>query len=233
MILVESVSKTFKSGDTDLTVLNNISFSISKGEFVSILGASGSGKSTLLGLLAGLDRPTTGQITLNNQKLNHLTEDQLSVFRNRQVGFVFQSFQLIPTLTAIENVMVPMELLGLDHVREKAKELLDLVGLSQRRNHYPVQLSGGEQQRVGIARAFANNPVILFADEPTGNLDTKTGQKMIELMLELNQSKKTTLVMVTHDLGLAKQTDRILRLSDGSLISDEIVSIENKSTVAP
>lgn len=233
MILVESVSKTFKSGDTDLTVLNNISFSISKGEFVSILGASGSGKSTLLGLLAGLDRPSTGQIMLNDQKLNLLTEDQLSIFRNRHVGFVFQSFQLIPTLTALENVMVPIELLGLDHVREKAKELLDLVGLSQRKNHYPVQLSGGEQQRVGIARAFANNPVILFADEPTGNLDTKTGQKMIELMLELNQSKKTTLVMVTHDLGLAKQTDRILRLSDGSLISDEIVSIENKPTVAP
>ena len=231
MITVESVSKTFKSGDSNLTVLKNVSFSIGQGEFVSILGPSGSGKSTLLGLLAGLDRPSEGAVYLNNQNLNNLSEDQLSVFRNKYVGFVFQSFQLIPTLTAIENVMVPLELQGVKNADDIALSLLDKVGLSHRTDHYPVQLSGGEQQRVGIARAFSNQPLILFADEPTGNLDTKTGHKIIDLMLDMNQNLKTTLVMVTHDMGLAQLTKRIIRLSDGEMVSDEFMMTDKNQTV--
>lgn len=231
MITVESVSKTFKSGDSNLTVLKNVSFTINQGEFVSILGPSGSGKSTLLGLLAGLDRPSNGAVYLNNQNLNNLSEDQLSVFRNKYVGFVFQSFQLIPTLTAIENVMVPLELQGVKDADDIALSLLDKVGLSHRTDHYPVQLSGGEQQRVGIARAFSNQPLILFADEPTGNLDTKTGHKIIDLMLDMNQNLKTTLVMVTHDMGLAQLTKRIIRLSDGEMVSDEMMIPNQNQTV--
>lgn len=212
------------SGESNLTVLKNVSFEIQKGEFISILGPSGSGKSTLLGLLAGLDRPSTGSVSLNNQNLNTLTEDKLSIFRNLYVGFVFQSFQLIPTLTALENVMVPLELQNRKDAQKNAESLLEKVGLASRKNHYPIQLSGGEQQRVAIARAFSNQPLILFADEPTGNLDQKTGHKILDLMLELNQNEQTTLVMVTHDLNLAQLSQRIIKLSDGELVSDEKVS---------
>lgn len=223
MISSNNLTKTFRSGDSDLTVLKSVSFHIEAGEFVSILGPSGSGKSTLLGLLAGLDRPSNGNVTLNGQNLNGLSEDQLSVFRNKNVGFVFQSFQLIPTLTALENVMVPLELLGLKDAEEKAEALLNQVGLFPRRFHYPVQLSGGEQQRVALARAFSTTPVILFADEPTGNLDQKTGAKIFDLLQNLNEQNGTTLVMVTHDQALANRSKRILRLADGELVSDEAV----------
>lgn len=224
MIKVDSVSKSFMSGESNLTVLKNVSFEIQKGEFISILGPSGSGKSTLLGLLAGLDRPSTGSVSLNGQNLNSLSEDKLSIFRNLHVGFVFQSFQLIPTLTALENVMVPLELQNRKDAQKNAESLLEKVGLASRKNHYPIQLSGGEQQRVAIARAFSNQPLILFADEPTGNLDQKTGHKILDLMLELNQNEQTTLVMVTHDLNLAQLSQRIIKLSDGELVSDEKVS---------
>lgn len=224
MIKVDSVSKSFMSGESNLTVLKNVSFEIQKGEFISILGPSGSGKSTLLGLLAGLDRPSTGSVSLNNQNLNSLSEDKLSIFRNLHVGFVFQSFQLIPTLTALENVMVPLELQNRKDAQKNAESLLEKVGLASRKNHYPIQLSGGEQQRVAIARAFSNQPLILFADEPTGNLDQKTGHKILDLMLELNRNEQTTLVMVTHDLNLAQLSQRIIKLSDGELVSDEKVN---------
>jgi len=224
MIKVDSVSKSFMSGESNLTVLKNVSFEIQKGEFISILGPSGSGKSTLLGLLAGLDRPSTGSVSINNQNLNSLSEDKLSIFRNLHVGFVFQSFQLIPTLTALENVMVPLELQNRKDAQKNAESLLEKVGLASRKNHYPIQLSGGEQQRVAIARAFSNQPLILFADEPTGNLDQKTGHKILDLMLELNRNEQTTLVMVTHDLNLAQLSQRIIKLSDGELVSDEKVN---------
>lgn len=223
MIETFQLTKSFLSGDQPLTVLKSVSFHIKEGEFVSILGPSGSGKSTLLGLLAGLDRPSNGYVKLNGQNLNEFSEDHLSIFRNQHVGFVFQSFQLIPTLTAVENVMVPLELLKKENAYERSADLLTQVGLGNRLDHYPIQLSGGEQQRVAIARAFSNQPKILFADEPTGNLDRKTGSKIFDLMLELNQKIGTTLVMVTHDVSLAEKSQRILKLSDGELVSDEKV----------
>jgi len=194
------------------------------------VGPSGSGKTTLLGLCAGLDRPSSGTVTLNGIPLNPLNEDERAQVRNQHVGFVFQTFQLVPTLTAIENVMVPLELRGeaTKEVRERARELLESVGLGDRTHHYPTQLSGGEQQRVAIARAFINNPKILFADEPTGNLDTETGEYIENLIFELNEKQGTTLVMVTHDLELAKKCDRIIRLKNGLVNEDTHAEIETE-----
>ena len=194
-----------------------------RGQFVAIMGASGSGKSTLLGLLAGLDSPTSGQILLDGEDITGLEEDQLALLRGRKVGFVFQSYQLISTLTAEENVLLPLELAGgVRGGRERARELLEAVGLLDRRDHYPVQLSGGEQQRVALARAFVMRPPILMADEPTGNLDTKNGRLVLDLLLQLNQREKATLLLVTHDQELASHADRRITLRDGAIVSDEL-----------
>ena len=222
ILTVADLSKTYVSNNEALTVLSNIDFSIKKGDSVAIIGPSGSGKTTLLGLCAGLDRVTEGTITLNDIVLNTLSEDQLAQMRNQHIGFVFQNFKLIPTLTALENVMVPLELRGTKNATGPAINLLERVGLGDRKNHYPTQLSGGEQQRVAIARAFSNNPEILFADEPTGNLDAETGTYIEELLFEINREKGTTLVIVTHDLDLAKKTDQIVQLKGGKLFQGEI-----------
>ena len=218
---IQNVSKTYKSAGNALTVLSDTSFSVEQGATVAITGPSGSGKTTLLGLCAGLDRASSGSVALNNVKLDQLTEDERAAVRNRYVGFIFQNFQLMPTLTALENVMVPMELRREKDVRARAVELLDKVGLSARANHYPIQLSGGEQQRVSLARAFSNRPAILFADEPTGNLDGETSEKIEKLMFDLNHESGTTLVIVTHDLELASRTSRIIRLKSGLIQSDQ------------
>ena len=218
---IKDVSKQYKSADSSLTILDHINFSIQKGSTVSITGPSGSGKTTLLGLCAGLDRATSGSVELNHVVLDQLSEDERAAVRNRYVGFVFQNFQLLPTLTAIENIMVPLELRGEKNIRSRAMELLDKVGLTDRANHYPVQLSGGEQQRISLARAFFNTPAILFADEPTGNLDGETSEKVIRLLFDLNKEAGTTLVIVTHDLELASRTDRIIKLKSGVIIADE------------
>ena len=215
---VRNLEKSYDSGSKKLTVLHDISFDIEKGETFSIVGPSGSGKTTLLGLCAGLDRPDTGSIELCGTELSRLSEDERAILRNQKVGFVFQDFQLLPTLTALENVAVPLELQGAKNASEAGKDLLEKVGLGGRFDHYPSQLSGGEQQRVAVARAFSNNPSILFADEPTGNLDAETGEKVIKLLFELNKEAGTTLVIVTHDLDLAKMTGRILRLKGGKII---------------
>jgi putative ABC transport system ATP-binding protein len=201
-------------------VLKDITFSLEPGGFLAILGPSGSGKTTLLGLLAGLDRPTSGQVFLDGQELGALSEDERARIRGEKVGFVFQAFQLIPTLTAQENVQVPMELRGESGSGPRARELLARVGLAGREHHYPSQLSGGEQQRVALARGFSIRPKVLFADEPTGNLDARTGATIIDLMVELNQDLGTTLVLVTHDLDLAERASRTLRLADGSVVAD-------------
>ncbi|MCU7548962.1 ABC transporter ATP-binding protein [Chitinophagaceae bacterium LB-8] len=218
---IRNVSKTYQSGEHTLTVLDNITFSVEHGSTMSIVGPSGSGKTTLLGLCAGLDRASSGTVELENIRLDHLNEDQRAQIRNQYVGFIFQNFQLLPTLTALENVMVPMELRGEKNIKARAMDLLGRVGLAERSHHYPVQLSGGEQQRVSLARAFSNRPRILFADEPTGNLDAETSEKVIELIFEINKQAGTTLVLVTHDLELASKTRRIIRLKGGKLISDE------------
>lgn len=215
------LSKTYPSANQQLQVLQDISFSIQPGETVSIVGPSGSGKTTLLGLCAGLDRASSGYVALNGIRLQDQSEDALAGIRNKYIGFVFQNFQLLPTLTALENVMVPMELKKEKDIRSRALELLDQVGLASRTHHYPSQLSGGEQQRVSIARAFANQPKILFADEPTGNLDAETSEKVESLLFNLNKAAGTTLVMVTHDLELAAKTGRIIKLKGGKLVSDE------------
>jgi putative ABC transport system ATP-binding protein len=219
MLRCESLTKTYSSGGRDLTVVKNISFSLEPGGFLAIVGPSGSGKTTLLGLLAGLDRPTSGTVTLDGDALDQLGEDARARIRGEKVGFVFQSFQLIPTLTALENVQVPLELRGIDG-RSRAAELLERVGLGGRGHHYPAQLSGGEQQRVALARAFSNQPKVLFADEPTGNLDARTGATVVELMGELNRHSGTTIVLVTHDPDLASQARRTIRLADGAIVSD-------------
>ncbi len=219
---VVDLSKTYPSTNQPLQVLQDISFSIQPGETVSIVGPSGSGKTTLLGLCAGLDRSSSGYVALNGIRLQDQSEDSLARIRNAYIGFVFQNFQLLPTLTAVENVMVPMELKKEKNIRSRALEYLDQVGLANRSHHYPSQLSGGEQQRVSIARAFANQPKILFADEPTGNLDAETSEKVEALLFNLNKAASTTLVMVTHDLELAAKTGRIIRLKGGKLISDQI-----------
>ena len=225
MIVAKDLEQTYMSGGRPLTVLQDINLSIEHREVVAIVGPSGSGKTTLLGLFAGLDLPSGGSVTLDGQNLNALSEDDRALFRAESVGFVFQSFQLIPTLTALENVLVPLELLpsGAAGSEDRARELLDRVGLAARTDHYPSQLSGGEQQRVGLARAFANEPSVLFADEPTGNLDTDTGRHVIELLMELNREAGTTLVLVTHDIDLASQSHRVVRLSSGVVASDEKV----------
>lgn len=221
---IRNVSKIYQNAGHQLTVLDNISFSIQTGSTVSITGPSGSGKTTLLGLCAGLDRSSSGSVELNQVALDHLTEDQRAAVRNRYVGFIFQNFQLLPTLTALENVMVPLELRGEKNIKSHALELLDKVGLADRSGHYPIQLSGGEQQRVSLARAFSNKPAILFADEPTGNLDAETSDKVIKLMFDLNREAGTTLVIVTHDLDLAAKTNRMIKIKGGVIISDLALS---------
>ncbi len=218
MIETKELSKTVSTEDGNLTILSSISLSINKAESVAIVGTSGSGKSTLIGLLAGLDTPTKGQIFINQQNITDMNEDKRAELRNQLIGFVFQSFQLLPNLTALENVMLPLELRADQLAREKASQLLDKVGLSQRLNHIPAKLSGGEQQRVALARAFVTDPVILFADEPTGNLDSHTGQQIIELLFQLNQEKQTTLVLVSHDQKLANRCDKILQIEAGKLL---------------
>lgn len=219
MLRCESLTQTYISGGRELTVLQDIGFELENGGFLAIVGPSGSGKTTLLGLLAGLDRPKRGRVLLEGQDLSQLSEDQRARLRGEKVGFVFQSFHLIPTLTARENVQVPLELRGED-ARDRAEELLARVGLADRGHHYPAQLSGGEQQRVALARAFSNRPRLLFADEPTGNLDAATGAKVIDLMAELNRELGTTLVLVTHDHELASRARRMIRLADGRMVSD-------------
>jgi putative ABC transport system ATP-binding protein len=229
MIVAKRLEQTYTSGGRPLTVLKDIDLEVEARSAVAIVGPSGSGKTTLLGLLAGLDLPTAGQVILDGRNLNDLSEDDRAELRAEKVGFVFQSFQLIPTLTAIENVLVPIELRGDEamtaaQAEARARELLLRVGLSDREHHYPAQLSGGEQQRVGLARAFANQPKILMADEPTGNLDAETGRTVIDLMVKLNQEEGTTLLLVTHDTELASKAHRIVRLAGGRIISDEVVS---------
>ena len=219
MLRCESLTQTYLSGGRPLTVLNDITFSLERGGFLAVVGPSGSGKTTLLGLLAGLDQPKRGRVELDGQDLGSLSEDQRARLRAAKVGFVFQAFQLIPTLTARENVQVPLELRG-EPAEERAQELLQRMGLGDRADHYPAQLSGGEQQRVALARAFSIRPQILFADEPTGNLDAHTGATIIDLMVALNRELGTTLVLVTHDNDLASRARRTIRLSDGHIVED-------------
>ena len=221
MLEVRGLTKSYPSAAGTLTVLKDITFSLAAGATCAILGPSGSGKTTLLGLCAGLDRPTAGEVRLRGIDLGTLDEDGRARLRNELVGFVFQNFQLLPTLTALENVMVPMELRGGKQAQQAAVELLARVGLGERLSHFPAQLSGGEQQRVAMARAFINQPAILFVDEPTGNLDAETSQKIIEILFEMNAAAKTTLVLVTHDLELAQRTRRIIRLKGGALVNGE------------
>jgi len=215
----ESLGRSYASGGREITVLRDITFELEAGGFLAVTGPSGSGKSTLLGLLAGLDRPTRGRVVLDGRDLAALTEDERARVRAEAVGFVFQSFHLIPTLTARENIQVPLELRG-EEARPRAEELLARVGLGDRGHHYPAQLSGGEQQRVAVARAFAHRPKILFADEPTGNLDAANGQNVIALLRELNREMGTTLVLVTHDPDLARCAHRVIRLRDGAVVED-------------
>ncbi|MFC4094339.1 ABC transporter ATP-binding protein [Euzebyella saccharophila] len=219
---VTQLGKSYQSGSKHLTVLSEIDFHINKGESFAIVGPSGSGKTTLLGLCAGLDYPNEGSVELCSTDLASLSEDERAQLRNREVGFIFQNFQLLPTLTALENVIVPLELQGVNNPIETGRELLAKVGLDDRMDHYPSQLSGGEQQRVALARAFSSDPSILFADEPTGNLDEETGEMVIQLLFNLNKEAGTTLVIVTHDLELAKKCDRVLKLKGGRIQSTEI-----------
>ena len=221
ILQVRSLTKSYQTGAGLLTVLRDITFTLSSGSTCSILGPSGSGKTTLLGLAAGLDLPTAGSVVLNGIDLGTISEDDRARLRNELVGFVFQNFQLIPTLTALENVTVPMELRGDRSARDLGWELLQRVGLGERRDHFPAQLSGGEQQRVALARAFINRPRILFADEPTGNLDAETSGKVIEIMLELNRHAGTALVLVTHDTDVAAVTERTIRLRNGEMVGND------------
>ncbi|HVX48822.1 MAG TPA: ABC transporter ATP-binding protein [Chitinophagaceae bacterium] len=223
ILSVQNLGKTYQSAGRTLTVLHDVSFNITAGSVNAIVGPSGSGKTTLLGLCAGLDRATSGSVILHDVNLGSLGEDKLAQVRNRYVGFIFQNFQLLPTLTALENVMVPMELQGHKNAKAAAVELLDKVGLAERGHHYPAQLSGGEQQRIALARAFSNKPSILFADEPTGNLDDETSEKVVRLLFDLNREAGTTLVLVTHNLELAAKTQRVIRIKGGTVISDEKV----------
>ncbi|HEX6923953.1 MAG TPA: ABC transporter ATP-binding protein [Longimicrobiaceae bacterium] len=222
MLIAEDLEKSYRSEGRSLTVLRGVNLRVHEGDFVAVLGPSGSGKTTLLGLLAGLDAPTRGRVVLAGTDLGTLTEDERARFRRHNVGFVFQSFQLIPSLTARENVQVPLELRGEDGARERAAELLARVGLADRLDHYPAQLSGGEQQRVALARAFVHEPRILFADEPTGNLDAATGGAIISLLETMNREAGTTLVLVTHDLDLAARARRTIRLADGVVVADTV-----------
>lgn len=221
ILSVRDLTKTYTSGQNTLTVLQDINFDIAEGSTTAIVGPSGSGKTTLLGLCAGLDQATRGRVILHQSDLNTLDEDQRALLRNKYVGFIFQNFQLLPTLTALENVMVPLELRRASNIKKRAMELLDKVGLQDRSSHYPAQLSGGEQQRISLARAFSNSPKILFADEPTGNLDAETGENVEKLLFDLNREAGTTLILVTHDLALAAKTQRIIYMKGGKLIEDE------------
>lgn len=222
MIELKNITKTVRSGIEDLTILSDVSIAIPDGQFVALTGASGSGKSTLLGLIAGLDAPSSGTIAIDGDEVTAMGEDGLAKIRSEKIGFVFQSFHLIPSLTAFENVLIPMEILGSPGARGRTAELLEEVGLTDRGHHYPNELSGGEQQRVAIARAFANRPSILLADEPTGNLDSKNGQHIFELMTDLHSQRNITLVLVTHDHELAKMAQRQIVLRDGRVVSDEV-----------
>lgn len=222
MIRLQNVTKTVRSGTEDLTILDNVSIEIPDGQFVALTGASGSGKSTLLGLIAGLDSPSGGKITIDEDDITAMSEDGLADIRSKKIGFVFQSFHLIPSLTAFENILIPMEIRGLRDAKERANLLLEDVDLTNRGHHYPAELSGGEQQRVAIARAFANQPTILLADEPTGNLDSKNGKHIFELMTGLHTKNSVTLVLVTHDIELASQAQRQIVLKDGTVVTDKI-----------
>jgi putative ABC transport system ATP-binding protein len=224
MIEIKNVTKTVRSGTDDLTILAEVSLEIPDGQFVAITGASGSGKSTLLGLIAGLDAPSSGEILIDGENITNMNEDGLAKLRSDKLGFIFQSFHLIPSLTAFENILIPLEIRGEKGAKERANELLEEVDLTNRGHHYPNELSGGEQQRVAIARAFANNPKILLADEPTGNLDSRNGNHIFELMTALHDHKKTTLILVTHDQELAEKAERQIRLRDGKIISDQVNS---------
>ncbi len=221
MIELKNVSKVVRSGAEDLTILDVVSLEIPDGEFVAVTGASGSGKSTLLGLIAGLDAPTSGEILIDGASVTEMSEDALATLRSEKIGFIFQSFHLIPSLTAYENVLIPMEILGLKDAKNRAAQLLEDVELTSRGHHYPTELSGGEQQRVAIARAFANNPKILLADEPTGNLDSRNGEHIFDLMTGLHLRNNVTLVLVTHDQNLSKRAQRQVILKDGRVLSDE------------
>ena len=225
VLLAEGLTKIYKSAGHELTVLDHVSFETVQGTSLSIIGPSGSGKTTLLGLCAGLDVPSGGTISLMGHKLNFMDEDDRAYLRNQYVGFVFQNFQLLSTLTALENVMVPLELRGEKNVAPKAKDLLARVGLGERFDHYPSQLSGGEQQRVAMARAFITSPRILFADEPTGNLDEENAAQIRDLLFTMNREEKTTLVLVTHNLELAEKTERILQMKGGKLVNERILTI--------
>jgi putative ABC transport system ATP-binding protein len=220
LLRVEHLSKVFKSGDKPLTVLKDISFEIPEGGTCAVVGPSGSGKTTLIAICAGLERPSEGSVIFQGVPIHTSTEEELAGIRNRSIGFIFQTFQLLPSLTALENVMVPAEIRGENHARGRAAELLGQVGLEDRLQHYPIQLSGGEQQRVAIARAFMNRPRILFADEPTGNLDTETAREIVRLIFELNATAGTTLVLVTHDPELTQQAGRVIRLKGGTIVLD-------------
>lgn len=220
ILKVEALTRVYPSGSKMLTVLDHVSFEIEKGSSCAIVGPSGSGKTTLLGLCAGLDRASSGSVVLNGIVLDNLNEDERAQVRNLNIGFIFQTFNLLPTLTALENVMIPLELRRDKKARDKALSLLEKVGLADRHNHYPAQLSGGEQQRVSIARAFSNGPEILFADEPTGNLDEETGATIENLIFNLNKELGTTLILVTHDLDLASKTERIIRMKGGRIVND-------------
>jgi len=222
MINIRNLTKTVTSGEDNLTILDDVSIEIPDGQFVAITGASGSGKSTLLGLIAGLDAPTTGSIVIDGEDVTEMSEDGLARLRSQKVGFIFQSFHLIPSLTAYENVLIPLEIRRSPNARSRADELLDAVDLANRGHHYPAELSGGEQQRVAIARAFANSPTILLADEPTGNLDSKNGRHIFELMQGMHNRNRVTLVLVTHDAGLASEAERRIILQDGRVVSDEL-----------
>ncbi len=223
MIILQNVTKTVRSGTEDLTILDDVSLEIPSGQFVSVTGVSGSGKSTLLGLIAGLDAPTSGEIIIDNENIVSMSEDDLAETRSKKIGFIFQSFHLIPSLTAYENVLIPMEILGKKDAKERAEKLLEDVELTNRGHHYPSELSGGEQQRIAIARAFANKPKILLADEPTGNLDSKNGNHIFDLMTNLHDRSEVTLVLVTHDLDLADRAERQIVLKDGKIISDGLM----------
>jgi putative ABC transport system ATP-binding protein len=230
MLKVERLTKTYRTAGGPLTVLKEVSFELGAGASLAIVGPSGSGKTTLLGLCAGLDQPSSGDVVLAGERIGALSEDARALARNAHVGFVFQNFQLVPTLTALENVLVPLELRGggSNGAEADARGLLARVGLGERCDHYPVQLSGGEQQRVALARAFVNRPKILFCDEPTGNLDGDTARAMVELIFELNREKRTTLVLVTHDLELARRCGRVIRLRNGAVVSDEVLARESR-----
>ena len=223
MIRVENLTMQLRGGGHVVSILKGLNFEVPRKQMVSIVGPSGSGKSTLLGLLAGLDKPTAGSIRLNGQEITTWTESQLAHFRRQNIGYLFQAFHLIPTLTALENVMLPMELSNDSSASDRARDLLEAVGLQDRQHHYPTQLSGGEQQRVAVARAFSCRPPILLADEPTGNLDSATGQLVIDLLLRLHRDQGSTLILVTHDPSLAEQTERIITLRDGTIASDTLI----------